>query len=76
MRFFRVAALVASLVAVSACGDDHEDGDIPAECEEIAELCHESTTELGIECHENAEEVWTAEECQDAEAECLAECES
>jgi hypothetical protein len=75
MRLFKLAALAALLTASAACGGDDDEHDLPAECEEIAEICHESTTELGLECHENAEEVWSAEECAENEAACLAECE-
>jgi hypothetical protein len=76
MRFFKAAVLATLFAAFAACGgDDDGDSEIPAECEEIAELCHESTTEAGIECHENAEGVWSAEECTENEAACLAECE-
>jgi hypothetical protein len=65
-------ACFLALFAVPACGDDEHE--VPPECEEIAELCHDSTTDEGQECHENAEEVWSAAECTANEAACLAEC--
>jgi hypothetical protein len=76
MKIVRLIALFASLSAFSiiGCGDDDHGEEIPPECEEIAETCHDSTSDLGVECHENAEEVWTAQECLDNEADCLAEC--
>jgi hypothetical protein len=72
MRSVKLALLLASLAGLLACGDD--DHEVPAECEEIAELCHDSTTEEGQECHENAEGVWSASECVANEEACLAEC--
>ncbi len=66
--------LIAALL-VAACGDDDDHGHTtPPECEPIAEACHPSTTTEGQECHENAEGVWTAAECTEHSADCLAKC--
>jgi len=75
MKTIRLIALFASLSAFAAtgCGDDEHD--VAPECEEIAETCHDSTSDLGQDCHENAEEVWSPQECMANQAACLAECE-
>ena len=72
MKLVKLALLVVALAGFSSCGDDEHD--VPPECEEIAELCHDSTTAEGQDCHENAEEVWSAAECTANEEACLAEC--
>lgn len=72
MKLVKLALLVVALAGFSACGDDEHE--VPAECEEIAELCHDSTTPEGQDCHESAEETWTAAECMANEEACLAEC--
>ncbi len=75
MKLVKVAVLLVAFVGSPACGgDDDDEREVPAECEEIAELCHESTTDEGQECHENAEELWSASECVANEEACLAEC--
>ena len=81
-RFFLLAA-PATLLLLAACGDDHAhgaggggggDAGRPT-CDEIGELCHESTTDLGQECHEFGEaEASTEEQCKEREEECKGEC--
>ncbi len=67
-----VLIAVAAAVSFIACGDDaHEE---PPECEPISEGCHDSTTALGMECHEKAHGEWTAAECTANLAMCRAEC--
>ena len=71
---FAPAALLSCLV-FAACGDDDDDTTEPAEqCEAIAELCHTSSSPDGQECHENAEGTWSAAECTEHTAECVALC--
>ncbi len=74
MKILRLVAMLASISAFGALGCGEDEHDVPAECVEIAETCHDSTSDLGQECHENAEEVWSAQECLDNQADCLAEC--
>jgi hypothetical protein len=60
-------------VAGVGCGDDDEH-DLSADCEAIAEACHEVQTTEAQECHENAEDTWSAEQCTAMKAGCLAIC--
>ena len=66
------ATLPLSILVLSlGCGHE-EAGPI---CTEIGEVCHDATSELGIECHEYAhEEGRTEDECSERRDECLAEC--
>ncbi len=74
-RLLLVVALAAGCAyGFAACGDDHKTHVTPAECEPIANACHPSITPEGQECHESAEGVWTAAECMQHEADCLAKC--
>ncbi len=47
----------------AGCSKDEESR--PAECEEIVESCHEVDPGSGDihECHENAEQTWTKDQC-------------
>ena len=61
-----------SLFIVTACG---EDAAAKPTCEEIAEACHDSTTTVGMECHELTEAEETTEaECMAERDACLADC--
>ena len=63
-----------SVFLLVACGDDTA-AEKPT-CEALGELCHDSTTEAGIDCHETAEDAATTEDmCLEMEAACRAECE-
>lgn len=70
----RVLLTSLSLVALSVtgCGDDDHHGSIPAECQEIIDVCHPLDPGSGPinECHENAES-GTAESCATSRNECL-----
>jgi hypothetical protein len=72
MRRFLVTLALCSFVA--SC-DDHHDSS-PAECKEIIEACHEVDPGSGPihECHENAEEEWSKEQCTANRQRCLALC--
>lgn len=69
--------LMATVVAgflFAGCGGDDEKR--PAECEEIVAACHAVDQGSGPihECHENAEETWTKDQCVMNRATCLATC--
>ena len=69
------ALLSGSMLGLAACSDDPPKTHVaPAECEEISKPCHDVQTPAAQECHENAEDVWTAAECTAHRAECLALC--
>ncbi|NUP05738.1 MAG: hypothetical protein HOW73_06720 [Polyangiaceae bacterium] len=63
---------VSLLLALSSagCGDDSEG---LAKCEELGELCHDTATDLGQECHELGHES-DASLCEERYDECIAEC--
>ena len=78
-RFVFVCCCIAlgAFAGVAGAGcDDHDEHDLPADCEAIAEACHEVQTPAAQECHENAEGTWTAAECTAMKADCLAMCPS
>jgi hypothetical protein len=67
------AALLVVLASLAACGD--EGGDRPT-CDAIGEICHDSASDAGQECHEFGEaDGSTEEQCQEREEACRAECE-
>lgn len=75
------APLLLALATASACGDDHSHGSGGGgdagrpTCDELSEICHDSTTDLGVECHDlGHDEGATEEACQAREEECKAEC--
>jgi hypothetical protein len=58
-------------LALAACDSDER-----PTCDALGELCHDSTTEVGIDCHETAEDAATTEDaCLEMEEACRAECE-
>lgn len=72
MRLTPIAPLLLLLLS-GACGDD-AGGERPT-CEEIGELCHDSSTDLGQECHEFGEDTANDEDaCLAREEECRSEC--
>jgi len=66
------AGLLAFATAATSCNNT------PAPrptCDAIGELCHDSTTTEGQDCHETAEnETTTEEQCKTMEANCTALC--
>jgi hypothetical protein len=69
------ALATGSVIAFLACSDDPAKTHIePAECEAISTPCHDVQTPEAQECHESAEETWTAAECTEHLSECLAKC--
>jgi hypothetical protein len=79
-RFVVVPAMGLLLLA---CGDDHAHGSggggggdsARPTCDELSEVCHDTTSDLGVECHELGHESSTTEAtCKEREAECKAEC--
>jgi hypothetical protein len=73
MRLLYAIPLVGLLLA---CGGDPAPT-TPPECEEIGSACHEAgeTDAEAEECHHNAHDVWTRDECIANRASCLAICE-
>ena len=72
MRRFLVTVALCSFVV--SCDDHHESS--PAECKEIIEACHEADPGSGPihECHENAEEGWSKDQCTANRQRCLGLC--
>jgi hypothetical protein len=67
------SVLLLVLGAFVACGDDTGGG--RPTCDAIGELCHDSETDLGQDCHVFGEaDDSTEEQCQEREDECRAEC--
>ncbi len=67
------ALLMLAVVGLSACED--ETTGRPT-CDELGELCHDSESDAGQDCHVTAEEeATTEEECLEMEDACRAECE-
>ncbi len=70
-----MAVLVAAGALISlqlaACG--YSEAEKQERCDEIAELCHPSTTEAGQACHEEAEGT-DLDACSDSYDECVAAC--
>jgi hypothetical protein len=73
MRSFLAATALCFFVL--SC-DDHHDESRPAECTQIIEACHALDKGSGPihECHENAEEEWTKEQCVANRSMCLGLC--
>lgn len=68
-----LALLMLGAGSLLAC--DHDSTDRPT-CAEVGELCHDSESDVGQDCHVTAEEeAPTEEECQEMEEACRAECE-
>jgi hypothetical protein len=64
-----------SVVAILACSDDTTKTHVePLECEAISGPCHDVQTPAAQECHESAENTWTAAECTANLTDCLAKC--
>jgi len=65
---------VVAILALGACGSDDEPS--RAACEAIVEACHPLDV-MGPgpihECHENAESVWTPEQCAAEKTHCTQE---
>jgi hypothetical protein len=59
--------LIGLVVVVSGCDDN------PSECEELGEVCHDTGTDLGQECHEVGHH-GDEDECAERYDECIAEC--
>jgi hypothetical protein len=68
-RTLIIAALVA---AATGCGHGHDDDDTPV-CDNLGEVCHDSTTEMGMACHDLGHD-GDEEACVAMEEACLAEC--
>ena len=71
MRTTLATLFLAALI--TSCGSDDSR---PAECEAIVEACHQADPGTGPihECHENAEEKWTKDECIANKAMCEIVC--
>ena len=62
-----------ALASLSAC---HGETTGRPTCDELGELCHDSESDVGQDCHVTAEdEATTEDDCLEMEAECRAECE-
>jgi hypothetical protein len=82
---FSLSLALSAPFALVACGDDSGgvgggggtgggDSSRPT-CDALGEICHDTQTTLGQECHElGHDEANTEDDCKAREAECLAEC--
>jgi hypothetical protein len=70
MRSFLTTVALCALVL--SCDDEHEDS--PAECKEISSACHSEGSGDAHDCHENAHEKWSKDECVANRTMCLSVC--
>jgi hypothetical protein len=73
MRSF--LANIALCTLVLSCDDNHDESR-PTECAQIIAACHEVDKGPGPihDCHENAEEAWTKDQCVANRSMCLSLC--
>jgi hypothetical protein len=71
MRTTAAVMVVLSLVSIApACGDDKTGAQM---CKEVGELCHDTPSQLGVECHELGHD-GAPEQCEAMYDDCIAEC--